>query len=181
MKFSPFSKNLIAVLFLLIVSQSLNAQKQKKYVLDWLSQHEVVEEFGKISDEIWSFAELGLQEFKSSALLINTLEKEGFKVEKGLAGMPTCFVATYGSGKPVIGILAEYDAKGIATTKDAKELVNSDSVDIVVELGKPDLFYLIGIKQDLEEKFNRPVDIVRYRDRMSAFLKKRIDKEAIYV
>ncbi|MDB4584935.1 amidohydrolase, partial [Draconibacterium sp.] len=86
------------------------AQKQKKYVLDWLSQPEVVEEFGKISDKIWSFAELGLQEFQSSGLLIETLEKEGFSIHKGLAGMPTCFVATYGSGKPVIGILAEYDA-----------------------------------------------------------------------
>ena len=54
-------------------------------------------------------------------------------------------------------------------------------IDVVVEIGKPDLFYLIGIKQDLEEKFHRPVDIVRYRDRMNAFLKKRIDKEAVYV
>jgi len=54
-------------------------------------------------------------------------------------------------------------------------------IDVVVELGKPDLFYLVGIKQDLEEKFHRPVDIVRYRDRMNAFLKKRIDKEAVYV
>jgi uncharacterized protein len=64
----------------------------------------------------------------------------------------------------------------------ARDNMNEQSdIDIVVELGKPDLFYLIGIKQDLEEKFNRPVDIVRYRDRMSAFLKKRIDKEAIYV
>ena len=54
-------------------------------------------------------------------------------------------------------------------------------IDVVVELGKPDLFYLVGIKQDLEEKFHIPVDIVRYRDRMNAFLKKRIDEEAIYV
>jgi len=54
-------------------------------------------------------------------------------------------------------------------------------IDVVVEIGKPDLFYLIGIKQDLEEKFHMPVDIVRYRDKMNAFLKKRIDKEAIYV
>lgn len=64
----------------------------------------------------------------------------------------------------------------------AKNNMNEQSdIDVVVELGKPDLFYLIGIKQDLEEKFHRPVDIVRYRDRMNAFLKKRIDKEAVYV
>jgi len=64
----------------------------------------------------------------------------------------------------------------------ARDNMNDQSdIDVVVELGKPDLFYLIGIKQDLEEKFHRPVDIVRYRDRMNAFLKKRIDNEAIYV
>jgi len=64
----------------------------------------------------------------------------------------------------------------------AKGSMNEQSdIDVVVEIGKPDLFYLIGIKQDLEEKFHRPVDIVRYRDRMNAFLKKRIDKEAVYV
>lgn len=105
-------KILFLSMLVVFIFYSFNSfsQKQKKYALDWLSQPEVVEEFGKISDEIWSFAELGLQEFKSSALLINELEKEGFDVEKGLAGMPTCFVATYGSGKPVIGILAEYDA-----------------------------------------------------------------------
>ena len=64
----------------------------------------------------------------------------------------------------------------------ARDNMNDQSdIDVVVELGKPDLFYLVGIKQDLEEKFQRPVDIVRYRDRMNAFLKKRIDKEAVYV
>jgi len=64
----------------------------------------------------------------------------------------------------------------------ARDNMNEQSdIDVVVELGKPDLFYLVGIKQDLEEKFHMPVDIVRYRDRMNAFLKKRIDKEAIYV
>ena len=82
----------------------------KQLVLDWLSQPKIVEQFGKISDVIWSYAELGLQEYKSANLLAETLKKAGFEVEMGLAGMPTCFVATYGSGKPVIGILGEYDA-----------------------------------------------------------------------
>ena len=58
-----------------------------------------------------------MQEFKSSALLIKTLEEEGFKVEKGVAGMPTCFVATWGSGKPVIGILGEFDALPMISQK----------------------------------------------------------------
>ncbi len=111
-KFIPF----ILVLLLCISSPSFS-QKQKKFALDWLSQPEVVEDFGGISDQIWGFAELGLQEYKSSALLIETLEKEGFSIEKDLAGMPTCFVATYGSGEPVIGILAEYDALPMISQK----------------------------------------------------------------
>ena len=54
-------------------------------------------------------------------------------------------------------------------------------IDIVVELEDPDMFNLISIKQDLEEELSRPVDIVRYRERMNAFLKAKIEKEAIYV
>ncbi len=91
--------------------------KEKKYVMDWLSQPEIVEKFGKISDAIWSYAELGLQEYKSSKLLSETLEKEGFKVERGLAGMPTCFIASYGSSNPVIGILGEFDALPMISQK----------------------------------------------------------------
>ena len=64
----------------------------------------------------------------------------------------------------------------------ARDCMNDQSdIDIVVELGKPDLFYLIGIKQDLEEYFKRPVDIVRLRDQMNSFLKDRIKNEAVYV
>ena len=66
---------------------------------------------------------------------------------------------------------------GSSARGDAHE--RSD-VDIVVELERPDLFHLIGIKQDLEEKLNRHVDIVRYREKMNAFLKRRIEREAIY-
>lgn len=64
----------------------------------------------QINQDIWNYSELGLQEFRSSARLIEVLEKAGFKVKKGVSDMPTAFVAEYGSGKPVIGILAEYDA-----------------------------------------------------------------------
>lgn len=54
-------------------------------------------------------------------------------------------------------------------------------IDVVVELTDPDMFVLIGIKQELEEKFGVHVDIVRYRDTMNPFLKNRIDHEAVYV
>jgi len=66
--------------------------------------------YKKIALSIWDYAELGYKENKSSTLLLNTLKENGFTVESGVAGMPTAFVATYGSGSPVIGILAEYDA-----------------------------------------------------------------------
>ncbi|MFN2378848.1 MAG: amidohydrolase [Bacteroidales bacterium] len=91
--------------------------KEKATAIDYLSGQEVVERFGAISDAIWGFAELGMQEFRSSALLIETLKKEGFTVEEGLAGIPTCFVATWGSGKPVIGVLGEYDALPMLSQK----------------------------------------------------------------
>jgi len=64
----------------------------------------------EVSDALWEYAEIAIQEYKSSKLLVGVLEKEGFDVEREVAGMPTAFVASYGSGKPIIGILAEYDA-----------------------------------------------------------------------
>jgi aminobenzoyl-glutamate utilization protein B len=64
----------------------------------------------EVARSIWEYAEVGYQETRSTALLQQELTKAGFKVEAGVAGIPTAFVATAGSGKPVIGILAEYDA-----------------------------------------------------------------------
>lgn len=100
-----------------IYAQSAKIYREKKEVLDYLSNQQTVEKFGKIADAIWSYAELGLQEFKSAGLLAKTLEEEGFTVEMGLADMPTCFVASYGSGKPVIGILGEFDALPMLSQK----------------------------------------------------------------
>ncbi len=91
--------------------------KAKKSALEYLGDSAVVREFGVISDSIWSFAELGMQEFRSSAILIRALEDEGFTVEKGVAGMPTCFIASWGTGKPVIGFLGEFDALPMISQK----------------------------------------------------------------
>ncbi len=66
--------------------------------------------YAEAAMQIWNFAELGYQEYKSSALLQKTLKEAGFTITTGVAGMPTAFIAEYGSGKPVIGILGEYDA-----------------------------------------------------------------------
>jgi aminobenzoyl-glutamate utilization protein B len=66
--------------------------------------------YADIAKKIWGFAEVGYQETKSSALLQEQLKKAGFQVTPGVAEIPTAFTATFGSGKPVIGILAEFDA-----------------------------------------------------------------------
>lgn len=66
--------------------------------------------FIEVSDRIWENPELGFLEYRSSEILSEALLKEGFSVEKGIAGIPTAFKAVYGSGEPVIGFLGEYDA-----------------------------------------------------------------------
>ena len=67
-------------------------------------------EIGRMAAELWTYSETALKEGRSAALLAGILEKEGFTVERGVAGLPTAFVATFGSGRPVIGVLAEFDA-----------------------------------------------------------------------
>ena len=64
----------------------------------------------EVSDAIWDYAELSMQEYQSAALFVKVLKAEGFQVEEGICGIPTAFSASYGHGKPVIGFLAEYDA-----------------------------------------------------------------------
>ena len=75
----------------------------------------------ELSEKIWNYAELPYEEEKSAKLLCEALEKEGFKIETGLADMPTAFSATYavGTGKPVIGLLGEYDALDALSQKAA--------------------------------------------------------------
>ena len=68
------------------------------------------DELRAVNQRIWELAEVGLEEHESSALLVEKLKAAGFDVKSGVSGMPTAFVASYGSGKPIIGILAEYDA-----------------------------------------------------------------------
>ena len=63
-----------------------------------------------LSDKIWEYAELSMMEVKSTAAYVQLLKDQGFTVEENLCGIPTAFSGTYGSGKPVIGILGEYDA-----------------------------------------------------------------------
>ena len=65
-------------------------------------------------DTIFSLSDLGYQEFRTADYVIGLLEKEGFRVTRGVAGMPTAFVASWGSGKPVIGLMADIASAGNA-------------------------------------------------------------------
>ena len=87
---------------------SIYAQSPKAKVLKNLDNKSAF--YGQISKKIWNYAEVGYKEKQSSNLLQETLKNAGFTVESGVAEIPTAFVASFGSGSPVIGIMAEYDA-----------------------------------------------------------------------
>ncbi len=100
--------------FLIVAGLAVPAYSQKKtgpnqaYVIQSVDSRKA--ELVSMSDKIWAFAETALKEKQSSGLLADYAEKQGFRVERGIAGLPTAFVASYGSGKPIVGILGEYDA-----------------------------------------------------------------------
>jgi aminobenzoyl-glutamate utilization protein B len=111
------------ILLTSLVLVSLQVLAQKKNKLDPATQqvntnkeaalatlNSAYEADKKTAFQIWEYAEVGYKEVKSAALHIQHLRDAGFTVETGVAGIPTAFVATYGSGSPAIGILAEYDA-----------------------------------------------------------------------
>jgi aminobenzoyl-glutamate utilization protein B len=105
--------NLIAFCLIALAPFSLAFQQpseaqMKKEVREFIDQKN--ELLIEVSDKIWEYAEIALMEYESSKLLEEILKSEGFAVEKDVAGLPTAFVATFGSGSPVLGVLAEYDA-----------------------------------------------------------------------
>lgn len=94
----------------IIVAMHLTAlaQKTKQELIKAIDSR--TDQYAVVAKKIWGFAEVGFQETQSSALLQQLLKEAGFSVQDNVAGMPTAFVASYGSGKPVIGILGEFDA-----------------------------------------------------------------------
>ena len=111
------------ILMLACVLMSLQVIAQKKSKIDPATQQvnankeaalaalsNAYEADKKTALQIWEYAEVGYKEVKSAALHVQHLKDAGFTVETGIAGIPTAFVATYGTGSPAIGILAEYDA-----------------------------------------------------------------------
>jgi aminobenzoyl-glutamate utilization protein B len=110
------TKQALSAFALLLLTGSGLGQKNTKPPLEALKKESMqmldsrVSGYRDIAMKVWDYAELGYQEARSSELLAGELAREGFSVEKGVAGIPTAFVATYGSGSPVIAVLAEYDA-----------------------------------------------------------------------
>ena len=101
----------LIIAFSLVITTSFaqhKMNKTKEAIIASVEKHEA--NLIKISDEIWALAETAFEENKSSKLLADYAEKQGFNVERGVAGMPTAFVGTYGSGSPVISVLGEFDA-----------------------------------------------------------------------
>ncbi|MDC6405426.1 MULTISPECIES: amidohydrolase [Maribacter] len=93
---------------LINVVQGQKMSKDKKAVIASVENHK--EQLIKISDSIWALAETAFEETESSRILADYAEKNGLTVTRGVANIPTAFTATYGSGKPVISILGEFDA-----------------------------------------------------------------------
>lgn len=109
------------------------------------------------AEQIWNYAELSLQEEKSASYYCSVLEKEGFRVEKGICGIETAFSASYGSGSPRIGILAEYDALS-GLSQEAGSLEQKEAVPGGCGhgcghnlLGAGALGAVLGVKAYLEE------------------------------
>jgi aminobenzoyl-glutamate utilization protein B len=104
--------NISTIALFVLLPQSLMAfageLKDKEAAVSSIEKHKV--ELTDLSDQIWRFAETALRETRSSKVLSDYAEKQGFEVKRGVAGMPTAFVASYGQGRPIIGILGEYDA-----------------------------------------------------------------------
>lgn len=107
--------SLVTAVFLTLVlgvSQAVFADSrisiEKQTAIDQVDS--LQSEIGNISMELWKYSEIALTETRSAEFIADILEAEGFKLERGVADMPTAFVAEWGDGGPVIGILAEYDA-----------------------------------------------------------------------
>ncbi len=96
------------LLILCSISSASAATNPKETAFEAVERNK--DEIAKVGDAIYSFAELGMQEFETSKLCVGVLKKMGYKVETGISGFPTAIMATYGSGKPVIAVHIEYDA-----------------------------------------------------------------------
>src|SRR6184192_60689 len=113
----------LVALLLVLVSDQPSRTQETAATLGGLKQ-EAISEVNKLQvftqqmvDQIYSYSELGFQEYETSRYVSGLLEKNGFKVERGVAGIPTAWVASYGSGKPVIAFITDIDCIPRASQK----------------------------------------------------------------
>jgi len=99
---------LVSLVYFVAHTQPQKPNPEKAAIIKSVTNHQA--ELIKLSEDIWEYAETALKEYKSSKALADYAEAQGFVVKRGVAGMPTAFVAEYGSGKPIIGIMGEFDA-----------------------------------------------------------------------
>jgi aminobenzoyl-glutamate utilization protein B len=99
---------LLPVALLLTAPAAAEPSRNKQAAVAAIDEHG--DELVDLAQQVWRFAETALRETRSAAVLADYAEKQGFRVTRGVAGLPTAFLAEYGSGKPVIAILGEYDA-----------------------------------------------------------------------
>ena len=118
-----FQRKSISLLVLILLANTIHSDD----ILISIDKHK--SKFENVALEIWDYAELGYLEKNSSSLLASSLEDEGFTIKKGLAGIPSAFIAEFNNGGPVIGILGEFDAlPGLAqTTSPFKEVANNSN------------------------------------------------------
>ena len=122
-KKSIFQKKSISLLVLILITNNINSDA----VINSIDVHK--EKFENIAINIWNYAELGYQEKQSSNLLAQSLKDEGFVIKKGVADIPSAFIAEFNNGGPVIGILGEFDAlPGLAqSTSPFKEVIDNET------------------------------------------------------
>jgi aminobenzoyl-glutamate utilization protein B len=100
----------LPLLFLssLLTAQKMTVSANKTAIMASVEKHQ--QELISLSNQVWGFAETAMKETKSSKVLADYAETQGFKVTRGVAEIPTAFIAEFGSGKPIIGVLGEFDA-----------------------------------------------------------------------
>lgn len=135
-----------------------------KQIADMIEQKR--DSFIKVSDRIWELAETRFEEYQSAELLAQTLEAEGFQVERGVGGIKTAFIGSFGSGSPVVAILGEFDAlsgmsqkKGQAKEEPEVPGANGHGCGHNL-LGTASLAAAVAVKQYMEE--NNMSGTVRY-------------------
>ncbi|MFM9911537.1 MAG: amidohydrolase [Chitinophagaceae bacterium] len=102
---------LVATLFIpsfLLAQKPTQVPANKQAILNSVLKHQ--DELIKLSDQVWEYAEIAMKEKKSAKVLADYAEAQGFNVKRNIADIPTAFIAEYGTGKPIIGVLGEFDA-----------------------------------------------------------------------